>query len=228
MRGTNPNPATHVSNPSYAPENGDETVETREQTSVRTFLAYLEDRPGVLNRVASLFRRRGFNIESLTVGRTERPGVSRMTLVVRTDDDAARRLEANLYKLVNVLAVEDVSHAPTVVRELALIKVRANGDVRAAVMQLCEVFRARVLDVTPDVLVIEATGAQDKLDGLIEILRPYGVLELVRTGAVAMTRGHDDAAGDGNRTQTSPPPAAPAPPTAASPTSAEETAASAA
>ncbi len=119
------------------------------QTSVRTFLATLEDRPGVLNRVASLFRRRAFNIESLTVGRTERPGVSRMTLVVRTDEDAARRLEANLYKLVNVLAVEDVTHAPTVVRELALIKVRANGDVRAAVMQLCEVFRARVVDVTP-------------------------------------------------------------------------------
>jgi len=190
-------------------ENGEGTVE---QTSVRTFLAYLEDRPGVLNRVASLFRRRGFNIESLTVGRTERPGVSRMTLVVRTDDDAARRLEANLYKLVNVLAVEDVSHAPTVVRELALIKVRANADVRAAVMQLCEVFRARVLDVTPDVLVIEATGAQEKIDGLIEMLRPYGVLELVRTGAVAMTRGHDDATGDGSRPRSSsaPPAATPA------------------
>jgi acetolactate synthase-1/3 small subunit len=159
------------------------------QTSVRTFLAYLEDRPGVLNRVASLFRRRGFNIESLTVGRTERPGVSRMTLVVRTDEDSARRLEANLYKLVNVLAVEDVTHEPMVVRELALIKVRANADVRAAVMQLCEVFRARVVDVTPEALVIESTGAQDKLDGLIEMLRPYGVLELVRTGAVAMTRG---------------------------------------
>ena len=170
-----------------------------EQSTVRTFLAYLEDRPGVLNRVTSLFRRRGFNIESLTVGRTERPGVSRMTLVVRADDDAARRLEANLYKLVNVLAVEDVSHAPTVVRELALIKVRANSDVRAAVMQLCELFRARVVDVTPEALVIESTGTPDKVDGLIEMVRPYGVLELVRTGAVAMTRGHeahDSTAGD--------------------------------
>src|ERR1700677_3669299 len=96
-------------------ENGGDHVE---QTSVHTFLAYLEDRPGVLNRVASLFRRRGFNIESLTVGRTERAGVSRMTLVVRPDEDAARRLEANLYKLVNVLEVEDVTDAPTVVREL--------------------------------------------------------------------------------------------------------------
>jgi acetolactate synthase-1/3 small subunit len=173
--------------------NGGETVE---KTRVRTFIAYLEDRPGVLNRVASLFRRRAFNIESLTVGRTERPGVSCMTLVVRTDDDAARRLEANLYKLVNVLAVEDVSHAPTVVRELGLIKVRANAEVRSAVMQLCEVFRARVMDVTPEALVIEITGTADKLDGLIEMLRPYGLLELVRTGAVAMTRGHESADGD--------------------------------
>jgi acetolactate synthase-1/3 small subunit len=186
--------ASNASESASETENGGEHVV---QTSVRTFLAYLEDRPGVLNRVASLFRRRGFNIESLTVGRTERPGVSRMTLVVRTDEDSARRLEANLYKLVNVLAVEDVTHEPMVVRELALIKVRANADVRAAVMQLCEVFRARVVDVTPEALVIESTGAQDKLDGLIEMLRPYGVLELVRTGAVAMTRGLETtSAGD--------------------------------
>jgi acetolactate synthase I/III small subunit len=159
--------------------------------TVRTFLAYVEDRPGVLNRVTSLFRRRGFNIESLTVGRTDRPGVSRMTLVIRSDDDAARRLEANLYKLVNVLSVEDVTHAPSVVRELALIKVRADETVRTTVMQLCEVFRARMLDVAPETLVVEITGTLEKIDGLIEMLRPYGVLELVRTGAVAMTRGHD-------------------------------------
>jgi acetolactate synthase-1/3 small subunit len=159
--------------------------------TVRTFLAYVEDRPGVLNRVTSLFRRRGFNIESLTVGRTDRPGVSRMTLVIRSDDDAARRLEANLYKLVNVLSVEDVTHAPSVVRELALIKVRADEKVRTTVMQLCEVFRARMLDVAPETLVVEITGTLEKIDGLIEMLRPYGVLELVRTGAVAMTRGHD-------------------------------------
>jgi acetolactate synthase-1/3 small subunit len=164
------------------------------QTAVHTFLAYLEDRPGVLNRVASLFRRRAFNIESLTVGRTEREGVSRMTLVMRADDDAARRLEANLYKLVNVLAVEDVSHAPTVVRELALIKVRADERVRAQVMSLCDVFRARMLDVAPETLVVEITGTLDKIDGLIEMLRPYGILELVRTGAVAMTRGFEEGA----------------------------------
>jgi acetolactate synthase-1/3 small subunit len=166
------------------------------QISVRTFLAYLEDRPGVLNRVASLFRRRAFNIESLTVGRTEREGVSRMTVVVRADDDDARRLQANLYKLVNVISVEDVTHAHTIVRELALIKVRAGAEVRVAAMQLCEVFRARMLDVAPETLVVEITGTQDKIDGLLEMLRPYGVLELVRTGAVAMTRGLDDASGD--------------------------------
>jgi acetolactate synthase-1/3 small subunit len=167
------------------------------QATVHTFLAYLEDRPGVLNRVTSLFRRRGFNIESLTVGRTEREGVSRMTLVLRADDDAARRLEANLYKLVNVLSVEDVSHAPTVLRELALIKVRASEQVRAQVMQLCDVFRARMLDVAPETLMVEITGALDKIDGLIEMLRPYGILELVRTGPVAMTRGLEETAGNG-------------------------------
>jgi len=159
--------------------------------TVRTFLAYLEDKPGVLNRVTSLFRRRAFNIESLTVGRTERPDVSRMTLVVRADDDAAQRLEAHLWKLVNVLQVDEVSHAPAIVRELALVKVRAPADVRAAVMQICEVFRARVVDVTPDVLSIEITGAPDKVDGLLEMVRAYGVVEMVRTGSVAMRRGLD-------------------------------------
>jgi acetolactate synthase-1/3 small subunit len=162
-------------------------------TSLRTFLAYLEDRPGVLNRVTSLFRRRGFNIESLTVGRTERAGVSRMTLVMRADDDAARRLEAHLYKLVNVLSVEELSHDPSIVRELALIKVRASEPARAAVMQLCEVFRARVLDVTPEAVTIELTGSPDKVDGLLDVLGPYGIAEMVRTGAVAMRRGLEEA-----------------------------------
>ena len=157
--------------------------------SLRTFLAYLEDRPGVLNRVTSLFRRRGFNIESLTVGRSERPGVSRMTLVVRADDDAARRLEAHLYKLVNVLSVDEVGRDPSFVRELALIKVRAPEAVRPAVMQLCDVFRARVVDVGPAALAIEITGSPDKVDGLLEVLDAYGIVEMVRTGAVAMRRG---------------------------------------
>ncbi len=154
-----------------------------------TLVAYVEDKPGVLNRVASLFRRRAFNIESLAVGHTDQPGVSRMTIVVDSDELGARRLEANLYKLVNVLRVEDVTNAAAVVRDLALIKVAANSQTRAQVMQLCDVFRARVVDVTNESLVIEITGTEDKIEGLMEVLRPYGIIEMVRTGIVAMRRG---------------------------------------
>ena len=155
---------------------------------LRTFIVYVEDRPGVLNRVISLVRRRGFNIESLNVGRTERPGVSRLTLTVMADDDAARRMEANLYKLVNVLYVKDVTRTPAVSRELALIKVAAGPDRRAELLQLSEVFRGRAVNVTPTSVTFEITGAQDKIDGLLEVLRPFGILEMVRTGAVVMTR----------------------------------------
>src|SRR5882672_4086416 len=159
--------------------------------SLRTFIAYVEDLPGVLNRVTSLFRRRSYNIESLTVGRTQRENVSRMTIVMEADDDAARRIEANLYKLVNVLRVEDTTHAPTVVRELCMIKVHAGKETRPHIMQVCEVFRARVIDVGVSALICEITGTGDKIDGLVEVLRPFGILEMVRTGAVAMMRGAD-------------------------------------
>ena len=162
---------------------------------VRTFLAYLEDKPGVLSRVTSLFRRRAFNIESLTVGRTERPDVSRMTLVVHADDDDARRLEAHLWKLVNVLGVDEIGQGPAIVRELALVKVRASESVRPAVMQLCDVYRARVVDVSPDALSIESTGTPEKVSSLLEMLRAYGVVEMVRTGSIAMRRGLDNADG---------------------------------
>ena len=154
-----------------------------------TFVVYVEDKPGVLNRVASLFRRRAFNIESLTVGHSETPEASRMTIVVRTDAIGARRLEANLYKLVNVVRVRDITAGPAVFRELAMIKVTATADTRTHVLQLADVFRARVVDVAPDAVVIETTGTEDKIDGLIEVLRPYGILELVRTGRVGMMRG---------------------------------------
>ncbi|HMJ13609.1 MAG TPA: acetolactate synthase small subunit [Polyangiaceae bacterium] len=155
----------------------------------RTFVAYVEDRPGVLNRVASLFRRRGYNIVSLNVGRTHETGVSRMTFVVDADDDTAHRIEANLYKLVNVISVEDISKAPTVTRDLALIKVQVGPERRAEVLQLVEVFRARAVDVGPDNLIVEITGTQDKIDGLAAILAPFGIAEMVQTGTVAMTRG---------------------------------------
>jgi len=154
-----------------------------------TFIVHVEDQPGVLTRVASLIRRRGFNIESLTVGHTERPGVSRMTVVIDTDEKAIARIEANLYKLVNVIRVEHITPQPSVFRDLAMIKVAASEGSRGAIMQLVDVFRARVVDVSPDSLIIEITGTEDKIDGLVEMLRPYGVLEMARTGRVAMARG---------------------------------------
>ena len=158
------------------------------ESRLRTFIAYVEDLPGVLNRVTSLFRRRSYNIESLAVGRTHEPGVSRMTLVLEADDDGARRIEANLYKLVNVLRVEDTAQRATVARELALVKVRANAGSRPSVMQICEVFRARVIDVGPEALICEITGQAAKIDGFVDVLTPFGVVEMVRTGAVAMVR----------------------------------------
>jgi acetolactate synthase-1/3 small subunit len=160
-------------------------------TTKHTFVVYVEDKPGVLNRVASLFRRRTFNIESLTVGHTEQPGVSRMTIVMEADDSIARRVEANLYKLVNVLRVEDVTYTPTVTRDLALIKVRADAQARVQVLQICDVFRARAVDINPETLIVEITGAEVKVEGLLEVLRPFGILELARTGRISMTRGDD-------------------------------------
>ena len=156
---------------------------------LHTFAIYVDNKPGVLNRVSSLFRRRAFNIESLTVGHTENPGVSRMTVAVDADELAARRIEAHIYKLVNVLRVENITAAPAVFRDLAMIKVAATAESRTHIMQLVDVFRARVVDVAPDSLIIEITGTEDKIDGLLEVLRPYGVLEMVRTGRVAMARG---------------------------------------
>ena len=154
-----------------------------------TFVVYVEDKPGVLNRVASLFRRRAFNIDSLTVGHAETRAASRMTIVVETDTSEARRIEANLYKLVNVVSVHDITHVPAIYRELAMVKVAATIETRTHIMQLVDVFRARVVDVAPDSLVIETTGTEDKIEGLLEVLRPYGLLELVRTGRVGMVRG---------------------------------------
>ena len=134
-----------------------------------TFAVYVDNKPGVLNRVASLFRRRAFNIESLTVGPTHEPGMSRMTVVVDTDEYGARRLEANLYKLVPVRRVENLSVRASIARDLALIKVNVAGDTRAQVMQLVDVYRARVIDVSPESLVIEATGTEGKIESLLEV-----------------------------------------------------------
>jgi len=156
---------------------------------LNVFVVHVENKPGVLTRVASLFRRRAFNIDSLTVGRTEKPDVSRMTIVVDTDKDGARRLEAHLYKLVNVLLVEDITNQPSINRDLAMIKVACTQETRTDILNLVNVFRARVVDLAMDSIIMEITGNEEKIDRLIEVLQPYGLLEMVRTGIVAMRRG---------------------------------------
>jgi acetolactate synthase-1/3 small subunit len=154
-----------------------------------TLSVHVEDTPGVLDRVASLFRRRAFNILSLTVGGTDHPGVSRMTIVVDAEERLAGRVEAYLYKLLHVIRVENITGTPSITRDLAMIRVAANQQTRPDIVQLAEVFRGRIVDVAPDSLVIEITGTEDKVDGLLEVLRPFGVLEMVRTGRVALSRG---------------------------------------
>ena len=154
-----------------------------------TLIALVEDKPGVLNRVASLFRRRNFNIASLNVGRTEKPDISRMTIVLDSPDVDARKAEVNLYKLVNVIDVQDVTNQPAVMRDLALIKVKATAKQRQEVANLAAIFRAKIVDVASDSVIVEITGTEDKVESLVELLRPIGILEMVRTGQVAMTRG---------------------------------------
>ncbi len=158
-----------------------------------TMVALVENKPGVLARVALLFRRRNYNIESLTVCQTESPELSRMTIVVNTEDTDAALVEKNLRKLINVLDVHDLARQPTVARDLALIKVQADANSRAEIAQLADIFRAKIIDVAADSVIVEATGDEDKIDGLLELLRPKGVLELARTGRVAMMRGSDAA-----------------------------------
>jgi len=156
---------------------------------MNTIIAKVENKPGVLNRVASLFRRRNFNIESLNVGRTENPDVSRMTIVMESHEIDVRKVEANLYKLVNVLDVQDVTNQPTVMRDLALIKVSAKPDNRAEIANLANIFRAKIVDVAPDSVIVEISGTEEKIEGLVELLRPIGIKEMVRTGQIAMLRG---------------------------------------
>jgi acetolactate synthase-1/3 small subunit len=160
-----------------------------------TLVALVEDKPGVLTRVASLFRRRAFNIESLTVGHTDRKGVSRMTVVVNSSETDAERVTSNLHKLINVVEVTDLAETPAVVRDLALIKVSAPANRRAEIMQLVDVFRARIVDVANDSLIVETTGDDEKIDSFVDVLRPFGILEMVRTGVVAMARGTSVIAG---------------------------------
>lgn len=159
----------------------------------RTLIAQVDNKPGVLNRVASLFRRRMFNIESLTVGQTERPEVSRMTIVVDSTKTDSQKVAQNLCKLVNVIKVEDVTDKPTAMRDLALIKVNTNeGQTRSEVLQIVETFRAKVVDIGINTLMVEVTGSEEKVNGLVEVLRKFGIVEMVRTGRVAMVRGNNN------------------------------------
>ncbi len=167
-----------------------------------TLVALVEDKPGVLNRVSSLFRRRAFNIESLTVGHTEQQGISRMTIVVDSDETSVERLTAHLYKLVNIIQIDDLSRLPSVTRDLAMIKVNATPENRTHIMQTVDVFRARIVDVTNNSFIIEVTGDEEKINGFVEVLRPIGIIEMVRTGMVTMARGASalpSANGNGHR-----------------------------
>jgi acetolactate synthase I/III small subunit len=158
---------------------------------MQTIVAYVENKPGVLNRVSSLARRLAINIDSLTVGPTDNQEIARMTIVAHTDERGAHRLEASLEKQVDVLLAENVSERPLLERDLAMIKVTADQTSRPHLMELIKVFRARVIDVAPQSLILEVSGTVDKIDGLLEVLRPFGVLEMVRSGRIAMTRGGD-------------------------------------
>src|SRR6185437_12129968 len=159
---------------------------------LHTVVSYVEDRPGLLTRVASLFRRLNINIISLTVGRSERPGLSRLTLVCEASAEAGHRIRASMFKLENVLDVDDIAGAPSVTRELALIKVAATKHTRSAIFELVEVFRARIVDLAPESLMIEMTGVESKIEGLIQVLTEGDneILEICRSGKMTMRRGH--------------------------------------
>ena len=154
-----------------------------------TIVALVQDKPGVLNRVASMFRRRGFNISSLAVGVSETNGFSRMTFVVDGDETTVDQVTKQLYKLIDVVKVSDISREDVVLRELALIKVRTTPSSRPEILQLSEIFRSSVVDVSQDSIILEVTGDVEKVDSLIRILRPFGIREVMRTGRVGLMRG---------------------------------------
>ena len=154
-----------------------------------TLAVLVENNPGVLTRVAGLFSRRGYNIDSLTVGRTESPNISRMTIVVAGDDLVLEQVTKQLHKLIDVIKINDVTSEQYVDRELVLIKVGADPAVRGEIMQIVDIFRARIVDIGRKTLMIECTGDEGKINAVIESLKPFGIKELVRTGKIAMLRG---------------------------------------
>jgi acetolactate synthase-1/3 small subunit len=157
--------------------------------SRHTLSVLVENKPGVLARVSSLFSRRAFNIDSLAVGPTEHPGISRMTIVVNVEDLPLEQVTKQLNKLVNVLKIVELGPGSSVQRELLLVKVRADTETRSQVLETVQLFRAKVVDVASDAVTIEATGSKDKLEALIRVLEPFGIKELVQSGMVAVGRG---------------------------------------
>ncbi len=178
------------------------TSNRRAKLNHHTIVALVQDNPGVLNRVVSLFRKRGFNISSLAVGRSEVPTMSRMIMVVDGDDEIIEQVTKQLYKLIEVVKVSDISDERFVERELALIKVHTGSGTRSEVMEIVDIFRANIVDVSHDSLIIEVTGDQDKIDSLHNLLKPFGVREMIRTGRIASVRGNSslgaEAAGSSN------------------------------
>ncbi len=166
-------------------------------------IAWMEDMPGVLNRIANLFRRRKFNIESMAAGHSEVPGITRMTIVVDEDKTDVDQVVRQLYKIVNIIEIVDVTGKSLVQRELALIKVRVNAETRREVMQLVDIYRAKIVDVAQDSLMVEVTGPEDRVESLITLMSHFGIEEMVRTGRVVVVRGADQI-----EEMTTPPPAA--------------------
>jgi acetolactate synthase-1/3 small subunit len=155
-----------------------------------TLVVLVEDKPGVMNRIVSLFRQRGFNIDSIAVGHSETPGLSRITLVAQGDDRKIEQLVKQLYKILEVIKITDVTDENLIQRELTLIKVTATDRNRSDIMRLVtDVYQARIVDATPDSLIVEVTGPPDKIDSLITMVRPYGIKEIARSGVIAMARG---------------------------------------
>src|SRR5690348_3114920 len=158
-------------------------------TTIHTLSVLVEDKPGVLARVSSLFSRRGFNIQSLAVGATEQKHLSRMTIVVAVEDFPLEQITKQLNKLINVIKIVELDDDNSVSRELALIKVRADGGIRSQVIEAVNLFRAKVVDVSPEALTIEATGDRGKIEALLRVLEPFGIREIVQSGVVSLSRG---------------------------------------
>ena len=159
------------------------------ENNKHTLIAIVEDKPGVLNRVSSLLRRRSFNIDSIAVGHTDNPQQSRMTIVMAGDDAKVEQARKQLDKIIEVVRIVDITSTPSVFRELALVKVKASASTRSEIIQIVDIFRANIVDVSSDSLIVEVTGAGDKVDSLLELLRGFGIREIARTGRIALTRG---------------------------------------